>query len=73
MKKPKTDFGELQAIQFQIAKFIDKYRAESAEEVVAELKKSVTYLNSAKLAIMDRDIAAGILIRIDPEDVEAKK
>ncbi len=74
MTKPKNDLADLQVIQFEIAKYIDKYRVETdAENVVAELKKAVTYLNNAKLAIMDREEAAGILKDVTQEEVEAKK
>lgn len=71
MTKPKTDIGELQVIQFQIARFIDKYRAEAGtEELVHQLKEAVTHLNSAKTIIFDRLVADGTLRPVEPEDDE---
>lgn len=71
MTKPKTDIGELQAIQFQIAPLIDKYRTEpNAEKLVMNLKKAVTALNDAKTIIFDRLVADGTLRLVEPEDDE---
>lgn len=62
MENSQNDIGELQKIQFQIAQFIDKYRAESeTEALVHQLKEAVTNLNSAKVILMDREVAAGAI------------